>query len=544
MSKAYDRVNWNFLKAVLLAMNFDSKWIKWIMECVSTVEYTLLLNGSMTRSFKPSQGLRQGGPLSPYLFLLCANVLSISLTQAEELKKIKGVKVGSSGLSFSHLLFVDDSLLFFRKDNVSIQNLQSILNCTYSISGQSINLAKSYVFCSPNMPLEEQQALARTLQVNFVQHPSKYLGVHFKLKGNRIADFQFRIDKLKAKLQGWKIKLLSQVSRTTLITSVLQSLPLYTFACFKIPEYVCNKMDSIIRAFWWGHECSENKLHLVHWDKVSQPRKFGGLGIKKFRHMNQVMLHKQYWRISQNPQLLLTKTSKARYFPTGTIQDCRSKPHYSWVWRSIIQQENHLLKEGRWRVGNGYNIPLNHRNWFTHRSLHVPQNQLPTGNVGDLINHHNRMWKVDLVRNLYSFPQATKILRIPISKTDSMHEKLLWKFSREGNYQVKRSYELCAEDISRQSKPWQAQNGWWRSFWKIKVPLKISIFIWKPLHNGLPTYLNLHIKGITNVKCCPICNEEEESLTHLFLHCPFARACWHGSMLSIHTIELNHISVQ
>ena len=163
MSKAYDRVNWNFLKAVLFAMNFDSKWIKWIMECVSTIEYTLLLNGSMTRSFKHSQGLRQGDPLSPYLFLLCANVLSISLTQAEELKKIRGVKVGRSGLSFSHLLFADDSLLFFRKDNASVQNLQIILNWYCSILGQSINLAKSDVFYSPNIPLEEQQALARTL---------------------------------------------------------------------------------------------------------------------------------------------------------------------------------------------------------------------------------------------------------------------------------------------------------------------------------------------------------------------------------------------
>ena len=140
---------------------------------------------------------------------MCVNILFISLTRAKVLKKIKGIKVGKNGISFSHLLFADDFLLFFRKDKNFVQNLQIILEWYCSISGQFINLAKSNVFYSLNMPREEQVGLANTLKVNLVRQPSKYLSVHFKLRGNRIAGFQFLIDKLHAKLQGWKMKLLS-----------------------------------------------------------------------------------------------------------------------------------------------------------------------------------------------------------------------------------------------------------------------------------------------------------------------------------------------
>ena len=101
MCKAYDRVNWNFLKAVMLSMNFSSTWVNWVMECVTTIQYTLLLNGSPTEPFYPSRGIRQGDPISPYLFLLCANILSIALTQAESQKKIRSIRIGRNGISFT-----------------------------------------------------------------------------------------------------------------------------------------------------------------------------------------------------------------------------------------------------------------------------------------------------------------------------------------------------------------------------------------------------------------------------------------------------------
>ena len=221
MSKAYDRIDWKFLKAVLVAMNFSPRWIGWVMECVSTVQFTLLVNGSITQTFKPSKGLRQGDPISPYLFLLCANVLSIPLLKVEHNKAIQGIKVGRNGCTFTHLFFADDSLLFFKKDNKSLQNIHNILQWYCNLSGQNINLAKSDLFCSSNMPEDEQLSLANSFQVNLVKNPSKYLGLEFKLKGKRVSDFQFLVDKLKSKLQSWKARLLSQAGRGTLITSVL-----------------------------------------------------------------------------------------------------------------------------------------------------------------------------------------------------------------------------------------------------------------------------------------------------------------------------------
>ena len=229
------------------------------------------------------------------------------------------MKVGRNGLSFTHLFFADDSLLFFKKDNKTIRNLQLILDWYCSISGQKINLAKLDLYCSPNMPIEDQESLTQTLQVNLVQNPTKYLGMHFKLKGNRCIDFQFLVDKLQAKLQSWKARLLSQAGRTTLITSVLQSLPLYTFAWFQVPDTICNKMDSVIRSLWWGHEQAERKLHLLNWDQICKPKKLGGLGLKKFKSMNQAMLAKQFWKLNHQPQSLFARTFKAKYYPNCSI---------------------------------------------------------------------------------------------------------------------------------------------------------------------------------------------------------------------------------
>ena len=189
MPKAYDRVDWNFLKAVLIAMNFNDRWVNWIMVCVTSVRYTLLINGNISQSFTPRKGLRQGDPLSPYLFLFCANILSLALMKVENQQRIKGVKIGWTGIPFTHLFFANDALLFFQHDNQSLIHIQDTLNWYCSLSGQSINFSNSDLYCTPNMVEGMKVSLAQILGVNLVQSPNKYLGLNFMLRGKRIADF-------------------------------------------------------------------------------------------------------------------------------------------------------------------------------------------------------------------------------------------------------------------------------------------------------------------------------------------------------------------
>ena len=110
-AQAYDRVEWCFLKNILLRLGFDSVWVDLIMACVSSVRYQVRVNNELSDYIYPTRGLRQGDPLSPYLFLLCAEGLTSLLKYEENAGNLIGVKVCRDAPAVSHLLFADDSLI-------------------------------------------------------------------------------------------------------------------------------------------------------------------------------------------------------------------------------------------------------------------------------------------------------------------------------------------------------------------------------------------------------------------------------------------------
>lgn len=139
ISKAYDRVDLNFLKHRLRSMGFCSRWINWVMLCVTTVSYNVCFNGSSLGPITLRRGLHQGDPLSPYLFLLCVEGLSNSIDQAAGRGVIHGCQISPMAPVITHLLFADDSFLFFRANKEETMAVKALLNAYEKNLGQSIN---------------------------------------------------------------------------------------------------------------------------------------------------------------------------------------------------------------------------------------------------------------------------------------------------------------------------------------------------------------------------------------------------------------------
>ena len=188
----------------MMKMKFPESWIKLIIQCVSTVSYQVLINGSPGQIIIPSQGLRQGDPLSPYLYILCANVLSCMINQAEFFGWWKGIKISRQPDGITHLMYADDTLLFCKATEEQCKIMKALLNRYNTISGQHINFQKSVLVCSPSVSHSMKKTLASMLGVKFHSTLWKYLGTYIdeNRRDERLhADLLHKIDN---RLAGWK----------------------------------------------------------------------------------------------------------------------------------------------------------------------------------------------------------------------------------------------------------------------------------------------------------------------------------------------------
>ena len=177
MSKAYDRVVLVYLEAMMRKMGFHERWISLIMMCVTTVSYSVLINGEPKGKIIPSRGLRQGDPISPYFFLLCAKGLLAMIKKEESKGNLKGIAVCRKAPRITHMLFADDSIVFCRTTREECDRVVNVLEDYKRDSRQKLNKEKTSLYFSKNTSKEIKEYVKEKFGARVVQHLEKYLGL-------------------------------------------------------------------------------------------------------------------------------------------------------------------------------------------------------------------------------------------------------------------------------------------------------------------------------------------------------------------------------
>ncbi|WMV44670.1 hypothetical protein MTR67_038055 [Solanum verrucosum] len=304
IEKAYDHLNWEHMWRTLRRMGFGNTWIKWMRFCITTVKFSVLINGSPTGFFSSEKGLRQGDPLSPFLFILAMEGLSDMLKSAQVNNRIRGFTVNegnSLGVSISHLQYADDTLVFCEAEKEQLKHLRVIFILFEAVSRLHINWEKSFIYPVNEVP--EISTLTNILGGKIGELPTTYLGMPLGAKSKSMNIWNSVVERCEKKLVNWRSQYLSLGGRVTLINSVLDAMPTYMMSLFPIHGKIIKKLDAIRRNFLWqGNGEGEKKHHLVKWEVVITSKKEGGLGIKNLKAQNKSLLLKWLWRLAADEQ--------------------------------------------------------------------------------------------------------------------------------------------------------------------------------------------------------------------------------------------------
>lgn len=239
LSKAFDRVEWIYLKEIMYKLGFAHEWISLLMNWISSVRFSILINGEAKGSFSPSRGIRQGDPLSPYVFLICAKGLSLLLHHANSMGHIAGVSFNHSRPTISHLLFANDNLNFLQSDERECIFFRQLLADYGKASSECINFSKSALIFSPNVHLDRQHYLQAILGIQLVQNLGSYLDSPFSFTCRKGRDWIFLKDRIWKIMQGWTgTSFLWE--REILIKTIGQAIPSYVMSVFHLPKGFCH----------------------------------------------------------------------------------------------------------------------------------------------------------------------------------------------------------------------------------------------------------------------------------------------------------------
>ncbi|GJV26540.1 RNA-directed DNA polymerase, eukaryota, reverse transcriptase zinc-binding domain protein [Tanacetum coccineum] len=496
--KAYDSVRWDFIDDILRRFGFGEKWCKWIQSCLYSSRGSVLVNGSPTKEFQFHKGLKQGDPLSPFLFILVMESLHVSFQRVVDAGLFNGIKLDSS-LQISHLFYADDAIFMGQWSQCNIDTIIRVLDVFYRASGLRINMNKSNL-------------MGISVDSNKVKHAAAKIGclvlkTPFNYLGSRVGDLMSRIQSwhdvtegMQTRLSKWKLKTLSIGGRLTLLKSVLGAILIYHMSIFKVPMRVLQNMESIRARFFNGTDVNSKKPSWVRWKSVLVDKDVGGLGVSSLFALNRAHMFKWVWRFFSQKKSLWVRVIKALHGEDGKIGK-KVQARYPSTWLNIINEIESLKLHGidlvsfiTPKLGNGVNTSFWDVAW-----------------CGDIAfkNLVPRLYALESMKNIEVASKLSHGEGVTLSNSNDR-----WSLSLVG------SGDFSVSSVRKLIDNALLPKGISKTRWVKEVPIKINVHAWKVIHDCLPTRFNISRRGMEIESIlCPMCECTAESSRHLFFSC-------------------------
>ncbi|KAK4258076.1 hypothetical protein QN277_007576 [Acacia crassicarpa] len=265
----------------------------------------------------------------------------------------------------------------------------------------------------------------------------------------------------------------------------------------------------------------------------------GGMGFRDLVVMNDSLLAKSAWRLFTRPNNLWARVMKSVYFPNQEFIEAVKGHKASWCWSSLLAGRDILKDDLQWDVGTGQSIRIWGDNWvpgvsFPDKPPNCEEFIVEHGKVSDLIS--NGSWNLSPIAPFIAEDVKDAIYAIPISD-NGLEDKLIWTHSSNGAYTVKAGYQVekskRSDRSSRAGPSCVISPQCWKSIWCIKVIPRVQNFLWRSLNRAVATNAALYSRRRGLTKLCPVCEEADETLEHLFFQCPWTRCVWFGCSLGV-----------
>ncbi|KAL9816934.1 putative RNA-directed DNA polymerase [Arabidopsis thaliana] len=525
LRKAFDTVSWDFILSTLRAINCPDIFIGWIYQCLTTASFSISVNGHTGGFFRSSHGLRQGDPMSPYLFVLVMEVFS-GLLRSRYTSGYIAYHPRTSQVEISHLMFADDVMVFFDGASSSLHGIYETLDDFAGWSGLHMNREKTKLFHAGLSHHESTAITSYGFKVGSL--PIKYLGLPLMSRKLKISEYAPLIEKISSRFTSWAVRSLSFAGRVQLLASVISGIVNFWISAFILPLGCIRQIESLCSRFLWSGSIDTKGMAKVKWSQICLPRNEGGLGLRRFGTWNRTLCLRMIWLLFSNSGSLWVAWHKYHNCSISTsfwIQPEKSSD--SWNWRCILRLRCLAENFVRCKIGDGKTASF----WFDHwtpfgplikllgtdgpRSLRAPLN----AKVADLCNSVG--WTLAAPRTDSACNLMIYLTSIDLPTLSGELDVYDWVVEDK----------LCNGFSS--AKTWAALRprsdvvSWAKTVWFKGATPKHAFHMWVTNLDRLPTKTRLASWGMQLQTTCGLCSLDIEDRDHLFLTCEFACFLWH-----------------